>query len=287
MGLMFDKARFLSSVGGYSSTSAGVEPAPETTTDNYAEDQQAVNTRKTLDFLLPILRRTGSHSALDVGCGVGVMVQALCANRIDAYGVDIDSVTRYWAAQALSRERFAVVGIQSLALPFADGALDFVYSFGVIEHIGTSDGHADRLPDYHEIRRQWLTELCRVVKTGGHLLIGGPNRNFPVDVAHGPDSRASRFENWLSRQFRATIHKPWGENFLWGYNDISRYLPGGAHWAVKPISIAAYVGFSRVPPLLRPLAEAYIRYLPGPLLGTGFNPWVMALIKKEAPHELV
>lgn len=277
---MFDKKRLLSSVRGYGSTSTDGEQAPESTTDDYAEDQQAVNARKTIDFLAPILRRTGSHSVLDVGCGVGVMVQTLCENGIDAYGVDIAPVTRYWAARDLSRERFAVVGTQSLALPFADGILDFAFSLGVIEHVGTSDGHANRLPGYHDIRRQWLAEAYRVVKRGGHLLIGGPNRNFPVDVAHGPDSHAARFENWLSRQCRVTIHKPWGDNFLWGYDDFVRYLPS-AHWTMTPLSIAGYVFFSRVPALLRPLAEAYIRYLPCTLLGTGFNPWVMALIRKE------
>jgi hypothetical protein len=40
--------------------------------------------------------------------------------------------------------------------------------------------------------------------------------------------------------------------------------------------------FGRVPKAARWFADLYIRYLPRPLLGTGLNPWMMALVMRTA-----
>src|SRR5205807_3832455 len=45
-----------------------------------------------------------------------------------------------------------------------------------------------------------------------------PNRCFPVDTAHGPDSMAMNWEKTFAARTGVTIHRPWGENFLWGYS---------------------------------------------------------------------
>jgi hypothetical protein len=59
---------------------------------------------------------------------------------------------------------------------------------------------------------------------------------------------------------------------------------------VEPVSIEGLMNFSaryelfagrHVARPLRALVRAYVRWLPKPLLGTGFNPWVAALIKKD------
>ena len=73
-------------------------------------------------------------------------------------------------------------------------------TFGAIEHVGTTNGHADRRPDWHAVRQQWLREIFRVLSPGGRMLIGGPNRAFPIDVAHGPDNQAASWERWLARR---------------------------------------------------------------------------------------
>ena len=88
--------------------------------------------------------------------------------------------------------------------------------------------------------------------------------------------------NWekaFAARVGVTIHRPWGENFLWGYSDVRKYL-AGREVAVEPASIEGLMNFSRVGRPLRALARAYVRWLPKFLLGTGFNPWVAALIKK-------
>jgi hypothetical protein len=84
----------------------------------------------------------------------------------------------------------------------------------------------------------------------------------------------------LSNLVGASIHKPWGENFLWGYEDVRRYLVG-QEYDVEPLSIRGFLGLSRVPNLLRPVINAYVDHLPRSLLGTGFNPWMIALVHKK------
>ncbi len=253
--------------------------SPDTTTDAYAEDQAAVNVRKTLDYVLPYVEREGARRMVDIGCGVGTMVKTLLERGYDAYGTDLLGLERFWSRQELPHDRFFVVDAANTRLPFRDGSLDFALTFGVIEHVGTSDGHADRLPDYHAIRRAWVLEAMRTLRVGGCLLIGGPNRNFPVDVAHGLDSRASGPERLVSAWVGASVHKTWGASFLWGYADLRKYL-AGMPCVIEPQSVANYVGFSRVPGLVRGLVEAYVEHLPKGLLGTGFNPWMMALVRK-------
>ena len=101
-----------------------------------------------------------------------------------------------------------------------------------------------------------------------------------MDVAHGLDSKASHGERFLSGLAGASVHKPWGSNFLWGYGDLWRYLEGLA-CTVEPLSVRNYLGLSRVPGAIRPMVQVYLDKLPRNLLGTGFNPWMIALIHKD------
>jgi SAM-dependent methyltransferase len=277
-----DAATIRSRIGGYAATvAADSDHLPDLTTDEYADTQLNINVRKTLDFIEPQIKIAGARSVLDVGCGMGTMVHSLREHGYLAYGVDIAGIQQRWSSVGRPSDSFFLVDSGVLELPFRSNSLDFSFSLGVIEHIGTSDGHADRIPEYHAIRRQWLREVYRVVKPGGHMLIGGPNRNFPIDVAHGLDSKASAVERWLSARIGASIHRIWGENFLWSYGDFDKYLDG-LPYSLEPLSVKNYVYYSRVPAIFRPMVRGYVDYLPRALLGTGFNPWVAALITKEA-----
>jgi SAM-dependent methyltransferase len=249
--------------------------------EGYAEDQERENAGKVNRYLRPILDRLGAKRLLDAGCGVGAMVQSLLDLGYDTYGFDLQEQTPIWAAAGRSTDRFVVTDPLRLDLPFADGSFDCVFSFGVLEHVGTEDGHATRRTDYHAIREQWVRELFRVVAPGGHLLLGGPNKAFPVDTAHALDAGASQAERWLSAKVGVSIHKPWGPYFLWGYDDVRRYLDG-LSCRIEGLSVDGLANYTRVPAPFGALARGYVRHLPKPLLATGFNPWVMALVRREA-----
>jgi len=261
--------------------SDAVAAAPDTTTEEYFRDQVDANARITRDYVEPVARRTQSRAILDVGCGVGRSVASLLEDGYDAYGVDLPGLTRFWSLLDCPRDRFLVVDPDDFILPFDDDAFDLAFSFGVLEHVGTSDGHATRRPDYHAWRRRWLREIFRAVRPGGHLLMGGPNRSFPLDFSHGLDSRAGWVERWLSQAAGKSIHRTWGEYFLWGYPDFDCYL-ASLPFEIEALSIRGLLQYGRVPAPLRPLARFYVDHLPRRLLDTGFNPWVMALIKKTA-----
>jgi SAM-dependent methyltransferase len=113
------------------------------------------------------------------------------------------------------RERYPAtryVQGDALALPFADGEFDVVFSNAVIEHVGG-----------REQQRRFVEEALRV---GRRVFVTTPNRWFPVEVhtrlplVHWlPDAAAHRAYD-LAR-------KPWAkENHLLGPGALRDLFPG-------------------------------------------------------------
>jgi len=106
-------------------------------------------------------RPLADHQAvLDFGCGCSRIV-ALLAGRfpqVRFFGADVDSEAIEW-----SRRHFPAVQYEANGrlppLQYADEMFDLVYSISVFTHLSV------------EFARQWLTELWRVVRPGGTLLI--------------------------------------------------------------------------------------------------------------------
>ncbi|OYX36434.1 MAG: hypothetical protein B7Y99_01470 [Caulobacterales bacterium 32-69-10] len=103
-----------------------------------------------------IIGALGAGSFLDIGCGMGDLVQALMLDGMDAQGVDVSAVA---VAEASRRApgRFHVGSV--LALPFPDASFDNVVSTDCLEHLAPEDVAAA------------LREMRRVARRGAYLVI--------------------------------------------------------------------------------------------------------------------
>jgi SAM-dependent methyltransferase len=84
-----------------------------------------------------------------------------------AFGIDISAPIVMQARAAFSRGSgpLRAAGADVRALPFRDASFDAIYSMGTIEHF-----------DETELA---VREIARVLKPGGHAIVGVPNRHDP------------------------------------------------------------------------------------------------------------
>jgi len=107
-----------------------------------------------------------SGRILDNGCGLGTYLERFGEFSTDRYGLEIE-FERSLAARSFAED---IVQAMSEKLPFATGSFDFVFSNEVIEHVADDSLAA--------------SEMVRVTRTGGRILIFCPNRWYPVEQ-HG------------------------------------------------------------------------------------------------------
>jgi SAM-dependent methyltransferase len=133
-----------------------------------------------LEYLrgLDVELRTGD--ALDFGCGVGRLTQALADGFDRVVGVDISS-SMVEKARELDRSRGAVQYVvntrDDLSL-FEDHAFDFVYSNKVLQHIP---------PRYV---RRYVADFFRILRPGGIALF---------QMRSGPRVEPGSLRHWLYR----------------------------------------------------------------------------------------
>lgn len=104
------------------------------------------------------------RSGLDAGCGEGHLLSYLYKKKIlgRMIAVDLDDRKLSYARKHYPNCEYRSGDIQSL--PFADNTFDFVLTTEVFEH----------LPDPESA----LSEISRVAKPGGHLVISVPFEPF-------------------------------------------------------------------------------------------------------------
>ena len=150
-----------------------------------------------IESVLDRVRRAGVvprfHRALDFGCGVGRLTQALGGHFARADGVDISSAM---IARARSLNRlgdrcdYHLNETERLAA-FPDGLFDFVYSMITLQHME---------PRYS---RRYIEEFFRVVRPGGVVVFQLPAEPVPV-----PRPRTWSSAPLPRRAGRATIDAP-------------------------------------------------------------------------------
>jgi SAM-dependent methyltransferase len=137
-------------------------------------------------------RAVSGREVLDAGCGEGYGAQLLVdfggARRCVA--IDIDERTIASAREAYgSGESLHFEAGDVTRLPFEDASFDVVTCFETIEHVAA--------------QREAVTELARVLRPEGVLLISSPNRGVypPGNPFHEKELEAPEFEALLQGSF--------------------------------------------------------------------------------------
>lgn len=131
--------------------------------------------RKTLEVIVSKLRGLGAFRPggrlLDVGCGDGVFTKELGEGFSEVYGIDVQQhyLDRFQDA-AGGDARFHILNESAAAMRFPDDYFDTIVTIETLEHVAALS--------------QAASEICRVLKPGGELLITVPNRWFPFET-HG------------------------------------------------------------------------------------------------------
>jgi SAM-dependent methyltransferase len=126
-----------------------------------------------LGFLLA--RARAGERVLDVGCGEGRFTAELVAAGVHGVGIDV-------AEEPLRRARAAHPGLDVQLIdafgpwPLADASFDAVWAGEVIEHVADTAG--------------WLSEIRRVLRPGGRLLVSTPNHSRLAVLRLGLSARA-------------------------------------------------------------------------------------------------
>lgn len=129
------------------------------------------------------------RDVLENGCGVGMYIEHLAPYTRQIVGLEYD-FERAVDASAISPHIISAAGER---LPFPSGSFDAILSHEVIEHV-----QDDRLA---------ISEMVRVLRPGGRILLFCPNRGYPFET-HGVYWRGSyRFGNiplvnYLPRRLR-------------------------------------------------------------------------------------
>jgi 2-polyprenyl-3-methyl-5-hydroxy-6-metoxy-1,4-benzoquinol methylase len=110
--------------------------------------------QKYADFLKP---DNPGGKVLDVGCGVGQVLERLQESGFEAYGVDVSKPNIERASKICPRAYL----YDGKRLPFDKGFFDSAGALNVLEHV--------------EEPELFINELVRVVKSGGKIVLSSPN----------------------------------------------------------------------------------------------------------------
>jgi 2-polyprenyl-3-methyl-5-hydroxy-6-metoxy-1,4-benzoquinol methylase len=111
-------------------------------------------------FALPFVV---GRSVLDIACGEGYGCDLMGQVAAQVIGIDIDTGAIEMARKRYSRPNLQFKEGSTSAIPMPDGSVDVVVSFETLEHLVDQNA--------------FWSEIKRVLKTGGMLVISSPNRD--------------------------------------------------------------------------------------------------------------
>jgi 2-polyprenyl-3-methyl-5-hydroxy-6-metoxy-1,4-benzoquinol methylase len=188
------------------------------------EGLEPVDFARRSDFLLGHVG--AGERVLDVGCGEGRFAAELARAGAEVMGVDV-------AAEPLrrARERHPELDLRQVppagAWPLKDASFDAVWAGEVIEHVADTAG--------------WLSELRRVLRSGGLLLLSTPDHGrlpmlgwalAPRTFATHFDPRSDHLRFYTPRSLSELL-----EDF--GFQDVAVRRAGGLPGARRQLLASA------------------------------------------------
>lgn len=187
-------------------------------------------------FALPYIN---GKDVLDIACGTGYGLAFLKGSAKSVTGVDVDIIA---AQEALSEcdEKARVLLGDGTNLPFVDESFDVVTSFETLEHL-----HA---------RTLFLSELKRVLKPNGLLILSTPNAYYtkpidgkPTNPFHIFEYKTEELKAELENQFtlQKFIGQTLDESFsIPPFQDVQNRLPKDFTVQIK---LFAWRVFNKIP----------------------------------------
>ncbi|MCC6155938.1 MAG: class I SAM-dependent methyltransferase [Candidatus Hydrogenedentes bacterium] len=261
----------------------------ESTSEEYAGEQSESWRRFYDEYLKPWVQRENAARVLEVGSGMGFGIRFLNEDGIEAYGIDIPCLAKFWKRAGNDPAHF--INCDGARMPFPDGFFDAVYTLGTIEHIGTKVGHYTLEDNYKETRVAFAKEMLRVTKPGGRLLVTCPNKSFPIDIHHEPTDAATppgkmRLRRYIFDKYGITLHKTFGDYHLFSYRELRKLfcVDNGAS-SITPLPLKYYFAFKRTGSLglLRRLKNVIVRYIetmPPAIHKSPLNPFLVVEVRK-------
>lgn len=241
----------------------------------YEEESTAYTVAK---YWIPHLRRltrsvAGRPRVLAVGCGTGGEVDLLTRAGFDCVGIDCGLRSKVWAQR---EAKDALLLANGMHLPFADYTFDVAFCGCVFPHVGVVGDSFEVTQRFATDRQAMATEMTRVVKAGGHIIVTSPNRHFPLDLFHGRESGNYKVRpNWP------------GDRFLLSVSDYTELFLAAGCRGIETLPISGYWGFIRSKHTLKGfilgapirllfwLADRFRFLRPSPLA-----PWIAVLAKR-------
>jgi len=148
--------------------------------------EQRGNLQTNLEFVAQTALLKPGDRILEIGCGIGTIVHELAKQGYDVQGTDISRVAIEYGRNKYGGLHLEVQPAEGLA--FGDASFDIVLSFDLFEHIARVDLH--------------VSEVCRVLKSGGYYLFQTPNKYCDAIF----ETLALRSLKW--RRAHPSLHTP-------------------------------------------------------------------------------
>ena len=137
-------------------------------------------------------------SLLDIGCGGGGFLNRARREGFDVTGIDFNETRLRAVREKLGLEKLHAMSLEEFARSRPPESFDAVSLYQVLEHL-------DRPAD-------WLGHIRNLLKPGGWLIVGVPNRERTFDPLVGPgmeelDNPPNHLTRWTAAAFRAFLEK--------------------------------------------------------------------------------